>query len=266
MTTTTDGTFAAMNRALGKVAIVTGAASGIGLATVKMLLREGAQVIATDRDVALGEETARAAGATFRPLDVRDEAQWIATVDAVVAEFGKLDVLVNNAGVGVQKDIESTTLAVWRFVQSVNTEGVFLGCREAIRAMKMKTGAGGSIVNVSSIAGIVGDGTLAAYCSSKGAVRLLSKSVALHCAQQGYGIRCNSVHPSFIATPMVQSMIDIAPEADRARARARLEKAAPLGHLGEPDDVAAMILYLASDESKFVTGAEMVVDGGTTAR
>ena len=264
MTTTTDGTFAAMNRALGKVAIVTGAASGIGLATVKMLLREGAKVIATDRDAALGEETARDAGATFRPLDVRDEAQWIATVDAVVAEFGKLDVLVNNAGVGVQKDIESTTLAEWRFVHSVNTEGVFLGCREAIRAMKK--GAGGSIVNVSSIAGIVGDGTLAAYCSSKGAVRLLSKSVALHCAQQGYGIRCNSVHPSFIATPMVQSMIDIAPEADRARARLRLEKAAPLGHLGEPDDVAAMILYLASDESKFVTGAEMIVDGGTTAR
>jgi 3(or 17)beta-hydroxysteroid dehydrogenase len=252
-----------MGRVEGKIAIITGAASGIGLASAKLLTREGAKVLLTDRDVAGGERAAAEIGATFQPLDVSREDQWIATIDFAIAQFGRLDILVNNAGVGVMKDIESTTLEEWRFVHAVNTEGVFLGCREGIRVMK-RNQTGGSIINVSSIAGLVGDAALPAYCSSKAAVRLLSKSVALHCAQSGYRIRCNSVHPSFIATAMVDKMIAGAP--DHEKMRMRLEKAAPLGHMGEPDDVAAMILYLASDESKFVTGTEMVVDGGATAR
>lgn len=253
-----------MNRVEGKVALVTGAASGIGLATAKMLAREGARVFCTDRDAAGVERAAKECGGAFRVHDVSKEDQWIATADEVVERFGKLDILVNNAGVGVMKDVEHTTLEEWRFVHAVNTEGVFLGCREGIRAMRKKSEGGGSIINVSSIAGLVGDAGLAAYCSSKGAVRLLTKSVALHCAQRGYGIRCNSIHPSFIATPMVEAMVHGA--RDAAKMRERLEKAAPVGHMGEPDDVASTILFLASDESKFITGTEVVIDGGATAR
>ncbi len=253
-----------MGRLEGKVALITGAASGIGRATALRFVAEGARVVVTDRTREAGEAVAASLGdaAFFQGLDVTEESEWIAAMEATVSRFGRLDILVNNAGVGVMKDIESTSLEEWRFVHAVNAEGVFLGCREAIKQMKL--GGGGSIVNVSSIAGIVGEGTLAAYCSSKGAVRLLTKSIAMHCAQRGYGIRCNSVHPSFIATPMVDAMVEGA--KDRDKALAKLTRTAPLGRLGEPDDVAYMILYLASDESKFVTGAEMVVDGGTTAR
>jgi 3(or 17)beta-hydroxysteroid dehydrogenase len=257
-------TVASMGRVDGKVALVTGGASGIGKAVAKLLAREGARVLVTDRIVQAGEAVAAEIGdaAAFVALDVTREDQWVAAVAAAVQRFGRLDILVNNAGVGVQKDIETTTLDEWRFVHAVNTEGVFLGCRESIKVMKL-TG-GGSIINVSSVAGLVGDGSLPAYCSSKGGVRLLSKSVALYCAQKGYGIRCNSVHPSFIATPMVEQMID--ESTDPQKARARLTHASPLGKLGDVDDVAYMILYLASDESKFVTGTELVVDGGATAR
>ena len=256
-----------MGRVEGKVALVTGAASGIGRATALRLAEQGARVVVTDRQVDPGEAVAAEIGpsAFFQPLDVTREAEWAAAMEATVRRFGRLDVLVNNAGVGVVKDIESTTLEEWRFVHAVNAEGVFLGCREAIKVMKGTAGGtGGSIVNVSSIAGLVGEATLAAYCSSKGAVRLLTKSIAMHCAQRGYGIRCNSVHPSFIATPMVEAMIEASPDHDKARAQ--LTRAAPLGRLGDVDDVAYLILYLASDESKFITGAEMVVDGGATAR
>lgn len=218
----------------------------------------------TDIDRARGEAEAAALGerARFFEHDVRSEARWAEAVAAAVGAFGRLDGLVNNAGVGVQKSVEDTTLDEWRFVQSVNVEGVFLGCKHAIPAMRK--GGGGSIVNVSSVAGLVGAADLPAYCASKGAVRLLSKSVALHCAQRGDNIRCNSVHPSFLETAMVQKMIDGA--SDPARARVALSKASALGRLGEADDAAWMIVYLISDESRFVTGSEMVVDGGTTAR
>jgi 3(or 17)beta-hydroxysteroid dehydrogenase len=257
-----------MGRVEGKVALVTGAASGIGRATALRLAEQGARVVVTDRQVEAGEAVAAEIGAAafFQALDVTREAEWVAAMEATVRRFGRLDVLVNNAGVGVVKDIESTTLEEWRFVHAVNAEGVFLGCREAIKVMKATaaSGGGGSIVNVSSIAGLVGEATLAAYCSSKGAVRLLTKSIAMHCAQRGYGIRCNSVHPSFIATPMVEAMIEASPDHDKARAQ--MTRAAPLGRLGDVDDVAYLVLYLASDESKFITGAEMVVDGGATAR
>jgi 3(or 17)beta-hydroxysteroid dehydrogenase len=170
-------------------------------------------------------------------------------------------VLVNNAGIGPMGDIESTTLELWRRVQAVNVEGVFLGCKHAVRVMKES--GGGAIVNLSSIAGIVSGPSMAAYSASKGAVRLLTKSVALHCARKGYNIRCNSVHPSYTDTPMVASIV--AGHRDPDRFRSSLEGAAPLGRLGAPEDVADAILYLASDDARFVTGTELVVDGGLTA-
>ena len=159
-------------------------------------------------------------------------------------------------------DIEKVTLAEWRFANAVNSEGSFLGCQAAIRAMKPS--GGGSIINISSVAGLVADADAPAYCASKAAVRLMTKSIALHCARAGYNIRCNSVHPSFIETPMVTTLI--ARSRDPAKMRAKLEAAAPLRRMGEVDDVAHLVVYLASDESKFVTGAELVVDGGLTAR
>jgi len=248
----------------GKIALVTGAASGIGRACAQRLASEGASVVLTDRDVRGGEAAAGALGAphTFRALDVTDPAAWARAIDETVRALGRLDVLVNAAGVGIMRDIEHTTLEEWRLVNGVNAEGTFLGCQAAIRAMKA-TG-GGSIINVSSVAGIVADADLAAYCASKGAVRLLTKSVALHAARAGYGIRCNSVHPAFIDTPMVDGMLAAA--SDRGLTRAKLARAIPLGRIGEVDDVAHLVVYLASDESKFVTGAELVVDGGLSAR
>jgi 3(or 17)beta-hydroxysteroid dehydrogenase len=253
----------AMARVTGKIAIVTGAASGIGRACAQRLAAEGASVLVTDRD----DRGATLVAASLGPphlahaLDVTDEAAWKTTVDLAVATFGRVDVLVNAAGIGAVANIEDTTLAQWRLVQAVNSDGVFLGCREVFRAMKP---GGGSIVNISSVAGLIGDGDLPAYCASKGAVRLLSKAVALHGARRGANIRCNSVHPGFIATPMVDALAAAYP--DPVAARERLANANPLRRIGEVDDVASLVLYLASDESKFVTGAELVVDGGATAR
>ena len=186
------------------------------------------------------------------------KSRWREVVDEVLAAFGRLDILVNSAGIAVLGNIETTTLADWRKVNAVNAEGVFLGCREAVRAMKAS--GGGSIVNLSSVAGIIGDGSSLAYCASKGAVRLLTKSAALHCARAGYKIRVNSVHPSFAETPMV--LEGIARAKDPARIRAGLERAAPMGRMGKAEEVANTILFLASDESSFTTGAEFMVDGG----
>jgi 3(or 17)beta-hydroxysteroid dehydrogenase len=251
----------AMGRVQGKIAIVTGAASGIGRGCARQLLAEGATVVCADRDER-GAQIAAEMGATFALLDVTDEAGWQRVVDDTVRVHGGLHILVNAAGVAVWGDIEQTTLAQWRFVNQVNAEGTFLGCRATLGAMKAS--GGGSIVNISSVAGIVADADAPAYCASKGAVRLLTKSVALHAARRGYNVRCNSVHPSFIDTPMVDMVV--ATNKDTAKMRSLVEKAAPLGRLGEVDDVAYMVTYLASDESKFVTGAELVVDGGLTAR
>ena len=253
-----------MGRVGGKIAIVTGAASGIGRACARRLAGEGATVVLADRDAAGGAAAAGELGAphVFRALDVTDPAAWARVVDETVQASGRLDVLVNAAGVGVMHDIERTTLEEWRFVHAVNGEGTFLGCQAAVRAMKA-TG-GGSIINVSSVAGLVADPDMAAYCASKGAVRLLTKSVALHAARAGYGIRCNSVHPAFIDTPMVDALLAAA--EGRGLTRGKLARAIPLGRIGEVDDVAHLVVYLASDESRFVTGAELVVDGGLTAR
>ena len=248
-------------RLAGKVALITGAASGIGRATAALFHAEGAKVAAADRNET-GLATLGTDADLVLPQDVTDEARWREAVDAVVAAFGRLDILVNSAGIGVLGNIETATLADWRKVNAVNVEGTFLGCREAVRAMK-ETG-GGSIVNLSSVAGIIGDAHSAAYCASKGAVRMLTKSAALYCARAGYKIRCNSVHPSFAETPMV--LEGIARSKNPERVREGLERAAPMGRMGRPEEVAAAILYLASDESAFTTGAEIVVDGGLTAQ
>ena len=252
-----------MARVKDKIAIVTGAAGGIGQATAALLVAEGARVVLTDIAAEAGAAAAARLGgrASFKRLDVSDAAQWQQVLGETETEFGGLDVLVNNAGIALMKDIETTSLEEWRQVHAVNLDGVFLGCRHAIGAMKRR--GGGSIVNVSSIAGMIGHHSLAAYCSSKGGVRLLTKSVALHCARRGYNIRCNSVHPSFAATAMVEAMIEQA--RDPAKMREAVTRAAPLGRLAEPIDVARTILFLASDESAFTTGAEFVVDGGATA-
>lgn len=255
---------ARMGRVAGKIAIVTGAASGIGRGCARRLAAEGAVIVVADKDVRGGLAIADELGAphVFRALDVTDEAAWARVVDETVRVFGRLDVLVNSAGVAVWGDIEHTTLEDWRFCNAVNSEGTFLGCKAAIAAMKA-TG-GGSIVNLSSVAGLIGVPDGPAYAASKGAVRMLTKSVALHAAQRGYNIRCNSVHPSFIETPMVTAVVEAA--KDPAKMRTFVERTSPLGRIGEVDDVAHLVVYLASDESKFMTGAELPVDGGLTAR
>jgi 3(or 17)beta-hydroxysteroid dehydrogenase len=251
-------------RVEGKVALITGAASGLGKAAAAMLAREGARVAVTDRNEPGAREVASSIGEAARAwsLDVTKEADWERVVDDVLATFGRLDVVVNNAGVGVVKDIETLSLEEWRFVHAVNLDGVFLGCKHAIRGMR-QCNAQGSIINLSSVAGLVGVDAFPAYSSSKGGVRLLTKSVALHCARKGYGIRCNSVHPTFIDTPMLDALASAG--GDLEAGKARFSRMIPLGRLGEPDDIAYAVLYLASDESKLMTGSELVVDGGSTA-
>jgi 3(or 17)beta-hydroxysteroid dehydrogenase len=253
----------AMGRVQDRVALITGGASGIGLATAELLAAEGARVVIGDIDRAAGERAAATLGprATFQKLDVTSGDDWVAVTDAVVRDHGRLDVLVNNAGVVLLKDVEATTLAEWRDLMAVNHDGVFLGCKHAVRVMKER--GGGSIINMSSVAGLIGHPALAAYCASKGGVRLLTKSVALHCARRRYNIRCNSVHPSFADTPMLAGMLALSD--DPAKTRAVWSAAAPLGRLAQPAEVARTILFLASDESAFTTGAELVIDGGMTA-
>jgi 3(or 17)beta-hydroxysteroid dehydrogenase len=227
-----------------------------------LLADEGAKVILTDLHELRDESpVAPSLRARFHKLDVTRENEWIAITDAVVSEFGQLDILVNSAGVSLLKDIETTTLDEWRHLMTVNLDGTFLGCKHAIRVMKARSS--GSIVNMSSVAGLIGVANLAAYSASKGGVRLLTKSVALHCARKGYNIRCNSVHPSFVETPMLQSMLAAA--RDPRKLEANYASAAPLGRLAKPIEIARTILFLASDESGFTTGAELVVDGGLTA-
>ncbi|MFP2912435.1 glucose 1-dehydrogenase [Pyxidicoccus sp. 3LFB2] len=257
-----------MKRVEGKVALITGAAGGLGSAAARMLAREGAKVVVTDRKAREQDGQAVAASlgegtGLFLPLDVTKEDDWAQAMERTLAHFGRLDVLVNNAGMGIPKDIESLSLEEWRLVHAVNLDGVFLGCKHAIRAMR-QCGAKGSIINVSSVAGLMGVPTLIAYGSAKGAVRMFTKSVAMHCAHKGYGIRCNSIHPTFIETDMVDALAKSS--GDPAKARANMARTIPLGRLGEPDDFAYAIIYLASDESKLMTGSEFVLDGGATAQ
>jgi NAD(P)-dependent dehydrogenase (short-subunit alcohol dehydrogenase family) len=252
-----------MGRVAGKVALVTGAASnpGLGYSTAMALAREGARLVVTDIDGEGAERCAaaiRAAGgeALARAQDVTDEAGWEAIVALTLETWGRLDVLVNNAGIAVLKPLESLTLADWNRQIAVNLTSVFLGCRAAAPAMRR--GGGGSIVNLSSVAGLIGLKGCAAYGASKGGVRLMTKTIAAELGADQ--IRCNSVHPGFIWTNMQVG----AQGGDRARADASTA-GLPLGRVGEPDDIANCILYLASDESAYVTGAEFTVDAGMTA-
>ena len=253
-----------MGRLEGKTALVTGAASGIGLQTSIRLAEEGALVMMTDINHKEGLQQAEKLGAnaTFLKLDITEEEEWISVLDETVKRFDRLDILVNSAGMVLIADVEQITLEDWRKVHAINLDGTFLGCKHGVRVMK-EFGAG-SIINLSSVSGMIGGFNLAAYNSSKGAVRMLTKSVALHCARAGYGIRCNSIHPTFIETPMLESMIRDSPDPEKARQT--LVRQVPLRQIGKPDDVANMIVYLASDESTFVTGTEMVIDGGVIAQ
>ncbi|HVY85731.1 MAG TPA: glucose 1-dehydrogenase [Caulobacterales bacterium] len=255
-----------MNRMKGKVALVTGAGLGLGAAAALMLAREGAKVVVTDVKEAEGRAIADrivddGGEAIFLRHDVAQEADWQDVTKKALNRFGKLDAVVNNAGVALSANVEDTTLEQWRWLMSINLDGVFLGVKYAISAMKDH---GGSIINLSSIEGLIGDPNLAAYDASKGGVRLLTKSAALHCAKAGYKIRVNSVHPGYIWTPMVEHYTEQQPDA--AEARKAIAALHPLGHIGEPDDIAYGIVYLASDESKFVTGTGLVIDGGYTAQ
>ncbi len=251
-------------RVAGKIAIVTGGASGLGEATCRLLAREGASVVVADINEAAGHaivKEIRAEGneATFAPLDVTDEAGWDAAIQAVLNLYGRIDILVNNAGIAPSGDMDMP-FDLWRKVMAVNLDGVFLGTRAAIRAMQAG-GNGGSIINLSSTMGYVAEPTTAAYSASKGGVRLLTKAAALHCGAKGLPIRVNSVHPGMCVTPLVRSYLDAHPGAEEAQVANH-----PIGHLGDAEDVAYGVLYLASDESKFSTGTELVIDGGYLAR
>lgn len=253
-----------MGRVQGKVALVTGGAAGLGEAAALMLAREGAVVIVTDIDAAGGARvaariTAETGGiAVFQRHDVTSEAEWEAAMALAVERFGRLDILVNNAGISEPGTIEDETLAHWQRTMAINADSVFLGCKHGVRTMKA-TG-GGSIINISSALGIKAGATYAAYCASKAAVRHLTKSVALHCGERRYNIRCNSIHPGAIRTPMFERYVGSGP--DRDRLIQAFADQHPLGHVGEADDIAYAVLYLASDEARFVTGEELCVDGG----
>jgi NAD(P)-dependent dehydrogenase (short-subunit alcohol dehydrogenase family) len=251
----------------GKIAIVTGATRGLGEATARRFAEEGATVLVTGQNAERGNAVAEAivaegGRARFQALDVTDELAWQAAIDGVMAAHGCLDILVNNAGVTQAEPIEQVTLETWRRIMAVNAEGVFLGTKLAIPAMRGS--GGGSIVNMSSILGMVGTMNLAAYTASKGAVRYFSKCVALECARDGSKIRVNTVHPAFIHTEMMEETA-IRMHGDVAKGAEEFGKLHPVGHVGEPNDIANGVVYLASDEAKFVTGTELVIDGGYTA-
>ncbi|HVY67194.1 MAG TPA: glucose 1-dehydrogenase [Gammaproteobacteria bacterium] len=252
-----------------KVALVTGAARGIGAAIAEAFVAEGAFVLVTDIDDAAGEKLAARwpRNAAYRRLDVRVEGDWAAVTTAVVAERGRLDVVVNNAGITgfevgfVAHDPEHAALADWHAVHRTNLDGVFLGCKHAIRAMRPR--GAGSIINVSSRSGLVGIPGAAAYASSKAAVRNHTKTVALYCAEQGLNVRCNSIHPAAVLTPMWEPLLGQGPERE-ARMRAFVRDT-PLKRFGRPEEVAAVAVLLASDEAAYMTGAELHIDGGILA-
>ncbi|HET9159071.1 MAG TPA: glucose 1-dehydrogenase [Caulobacteraceae bacterium] len=253
----------------GRIALITGGARGIGAATAKALAEAGAAVVISD--IGDGEETAQAIGGAFVRHDVTSEDQWIAAVAFAKATFGGLDILVNNAGVFWQAPIGQTTLDAFRAMQQVNVEGVFLGLKHAIPAIAERGHlweGGGAIVNLSSIAGLVGSPNTLAYNASKGAVRLMTKSAALECAQAGLRVRVNSVHPGIIDTPMMaaaEASIAAATGQGSNAIRERFAHFHPMKRMGRDVEIARAIRFLASDEAAFMTGAELVVDGGMTA-
>lgn len=256
-----------MNRLKGKIVLITGAGAGIGEACAKLMATEGALVVVTDIDQKNAERVAKEIGpnACFYKHDVAEENEWLKVFESINKKFNRLDVLVNNAGVtghefGLQ-DPENLELEAWHKVHKINLDSIFLGCKYAIKNMK-KTG-GGSIINMSSRSGMVGVPSLSAYASSKAAIRNHTKSVALYCAEKKYNIRCNSIHPATIYTQLWENLLG--KDEKLAAKLSALEKTIPLQCFGKPEDVAYMVVYLASDEAAYVTGSEFVIDGGILA-
>lgn len=260
-----------MGRVDGKVALVTGAATGLGEADARLLAKEGARVVITTRKKveegqALAEEIKNSGGeASFLQLDVSKEDDWKRVIAEVINKYGKLNVLVNNAGISAMRNIEETSLDYWNAVMDINSTGVFLGTKYGIQAMKNNREAC-SIVNISSAEVHINEPFAFAYNAAKGAVRNITKTAAIHCCESGYNIRVNAVQPGYIYTPMMDfEAKDCGLTTEQYLART-VERNCPIGHIGETVDVAHAVLYLASDESKFVTGSELLVDGGISAK
>lgn len=253
-----------MSRMQDKRCLVSGAARGIGLAVCERLIEEGAQVMMADVDAASGETQAQRLGehAVFQPLDVTRDEQWDSALDAIERRWGGVDVLVNNAGIALMGDIESTTPEQWQRTLEVNLSAVMLGTRKAVARMK---GQGGAIVNMASIEGLIGEPLALAYNAAKGGVRLFTKSAAVHCARAGYGIRINCVCPGFIDTEMVRGAVGGLDAEAAGQFQQALMARVPMGRLGQAREIANAVLFVASDEASFMTGADLVVDGGHTA-
>ena len=255
-----------MGRVQDKVAIITGAASGLGFAAARMLLKEGAKVVLTDVNGevldSMPDRLNDFSQSQFQTSyhDVTQEDSWVELINKTENDQGKINILVNSAGISLGADVVSTDFDIWKKVHHVNLDSVFLGCKYAVPVMG-KYGYG-SIINISSISGIVAGWNTAAYNSSKAGVRHLSKSVALFCAKKGYDVRCNSIHPAFVNTPILDPIKQAFGEAE---AVAKLSRQIPMNKIGDTDDVSFAILYLASEESKFMTGSEIVLDGGLSA-
>jgi len=254
-------------RVAGKKAFITGGAQGLGAAMARKLAAEGAKVSVADinlegaKVVAAELNAAHGAGTAFAfPLDVTKEDQWIYALEEADAAMGGLSVLVNNAGISRGGNIEQLSFEDWKLVMSVNVDSVFLGTKHALKYLRQNQP--GSIINISSIAGLIAAHNSPVYNASKAGVWLLSKGIALHCAKQGLDVRSNSIHPTFIDTPILDPLRQM---FGKEEADAKLGRQIPLGHIGEPDDIAAAVVYLASDESKFMTGAELKLDGGISA-
>jgi 3(or 17)beta-hydroxysteroid dehydrogenase len=252
-----------LSRLTGKTILVTGAASGIGRACLARLSEEGATVLGADLNEEQGRQALHEIGAAenFFALDVTSETAWQATAQRIKTQYGCLHGIANVAGIAAEvDDLEGCSVDDWNRVLRVNLDGTFLGCQTALPLMREH---GGSIVNIASIIGLIGDGNMMAYGASKGGVRLLSRSIAVYCCSRGYPIRCNSVHPGYIETPMVNGYLEQA--VDSNAARAALIAKHPIGRLGKASEVAALVAFLLSEESRFVTGSELTVDGGYVA-
>ncbi|MGE8154172.1 glucose 1-dehydrogenase [Pseudomonas vancouverensis] len=258
-----------MTRLLEKVCLVTGAANGIGLAIAEAFLREGAKVLLTDIDEARGTQAVerlqeQGFNAAFLRHDASCEEQWTQAISTVVERWGQLDVLVNNAGIAILADVEQLTLAQWRKTNAINLDGVFLGTQQAIAVMKNR--GAGSIINVASIEGIIGEPMVPSYNASKGGVRIFTRAAAAHCARKGYGIRINNLCPGYVATSMISGGLESIGGDLAQQFQSYLQQRIPMGRLAAPEEIAKAALFLASDDSTYMTGSDLVVDGGYLAQ
>ncbi len=250
-----------MDRLRGLATVVTGGASGIGAATARRFVAEGASVVIADVQSKLGAEVAEETGALFHQFDVADDEAWTRLMALVLKRFGRLDVVVNNAGIVSGQSIEDVDLVTWNRVIDVNLTGVMLGCRHGISTMRRNPGgSGGSLINIASTAAYAAIPSDAAYSATKSGVRMLTKAVAAHCARSGYNIRCNSLHPGATDTPILAPALAAAPQLLPV-----FHAMSPMGRMGRPEEIAAMAVFLASDEASYVTGGEFLVDGGMMA-